>query len=231
MCDAETITLFKAFSENLEVLKKAKKQLKKDLNSFLKKDNIISLRYYTFFYALMYSALMEASFKKLIFTPYGFSNNEIEQIISVSKTNISQAWIVCLEIALPKVYGPKNVSFLPNAKKRLKKLIDQNITKPYEIRNKIAHGQWSWATNKYLSKVNNETSRKLQSIDYIEVDKWFETCDLISHIMEMLIVSPKKGFTNNYWRTVSDIENKIYEMSSWTMEKKKEKMKSKQKLN
>ena len=170
---------------------------------------------------MLFSAWSEAKFQKTVFTPYGLSTYEIKRVQKRIKSNIEEGFIECLEICLPKVFGHKNTSFKPNARRRLGKLIKKYIVTPYEMRNKFAHGQWITATTANFSDIHPEMTTRISVIDAVEIDRWYLAHEGISHLLEMLICSPKKGFTQQYWTHVQSIEERLSEAESWSMTEKR----------
>lgn len=99
---------------------------------------------------------------------------------------------------------------------------------PYEMRNKFAHGQWTTATKANFSDIHPEMTSRISVIDAVEIDRWYLAHEGISHLLEMLICSPKKGFTQQYWTHVLSIEERLREAESWSLAEKRKLLLKKQ---
>lgn len=214
------LRVFRAQTENVRTLDKARKVLKRSINFNLVEEDQPSLNVNTRLYALLYSAWAEAKLHKTVFTPHGLSLSEIEEVETKVKSNIEQGFLACLDLALPKVYGSTS-SFIPNAKLRLGRLVNRHIVKPSELRNKFAHGQWAIAIKSDFGDTHTDLTTRIAQIDCVEIERWFKAHESISHLMEMLVCSPHKGFTENYWEYVQKIEEDLDKMSTWTIEQKR----------
>ena len=221
MDTATALRIFQAQSSNVKALDTARRFCKRAINRDLVEEDLVSLSINTRFYAMLFSAWSEAKLQKMVFTPYGLSLHEIKRVQKSIKSNIEQGFLECLEICLPKVFGHKNTSFKPNARRRLGKLIKEYIVTPYEMRNKFAHGQWATATTANFSDIHLEMTARISVIDAVEIDRWYLAHEGISHLLEMLICSPKKGFTQQYWTHVLSIEERLKEAEGWSLAEKK----------
>ena len=72
--------IFEAQTQNVRALNRAWKKLNITLNNAIRKSDSHAIRIHTKVLVLVFCAWAEASFSKLIHTPYGFSNDEITQI-------------------------------------------------------------------------------------------------------------------------------------------------------
>ena len=221
MDTATALRIFQAQSSNVKALDTARKFCKRAINRDLVEEDLVSLSINTRFYAMLFSAWSEAKLQKTVFTPYGLSLHEIKRVQKKTKSNIEEGFLECLEICLPKVFGHENTSFKPNARRRLGKLIKEYIVTPYEMRNKFAHGQWATATTANFSDIHPEMTARISVVDAVEIDRWYLAHEGISHLLEMLICSPKKGFTQQYWTHVLSIEERLKEAEGWSLTEKR----------
>ena len=102
----------------------------------------------------------------------------------------------------------------------IKKIIDEYIKKPQELRNKIAHGQWIHALNSENTKENIDTTKRIENLDVVQISIWFEVHQYLCFIIRDLIQSPKKGFHNNYWSNLVELEKFLSKSKSWTLDKR-----------
>jgi len=102
----------------------------------------------------------------------------------------------------------------------LKKIIGEYIEKPQELRNKIAHGQWIHALNSTNTKENPDTTSRISDLNVVKISIWFEVHQFLCFIIRDLIQSPQKGFHNNYWTNLTNLEEFLNESHSWTLEKR-----------
>lgn len=227
MDHSATLRVFRAQSENVRALDRARGTCKRAINRDLIAGDENSLAVNTRFYAMLFSAWAEAKLQKTVFTPHGLTVAEIQAVQTKVKSNIEQGFLACLDVALPKVFGPKNASFLPNARKKMSNLINSYIVKPYELRNKFAHGQWVSATKADYSDIHADITARISLVDAVEIERWFLAHQSISHLMEMLISSPRKGFTQQYWPQVTKAESDLKAAEKWTMAQKLDQLKRK----
>jgi len=146
MDEQERLSIFQAQTKNVRALHQAWKQINRQINASLLNNDNVSREINTKLLAVIYCALAEAVFSKLIHTPYGLTLNEIDQIKKVGKRGVKFGWTKCAELAVRRVDGAKP-NHPPNALQKLRTLIDKFIYDPSLIRNKLAHGQWRVALN------------------------------------------------------------------------------------
>ena len=210
--------IYKIQSRNVRHLKKVKKNLTIDINNSLLKGDEFKVRLKTNFLSLLYSALSEAQFVQILYTPYGFRSAEIQRI--KNERAIFDKWKLMIDIALDKVGNYQTNSDLRIKRDKIRDIIDEYIEKPQLIRNKIAHGQWVHALNNPMTGENVVTTSEILRLDVVEVSKWFEIHQYLCFIVRDLIQSPSKGFHNNYWVNYTRLEEFFLRSSSWTLEKR-----------
>lgn len=168
----------------------------------------------------VYTAYTEAIFLKLIYTPNGFTKTEIDQILKVQKKqSIIEAWKIAIQTSAKKSIG-KNSGFYPNSLKKINTLINQHLQEPSELRNKIAHGQWHTTFNKYNSSLTPDTSAKIRDIDIVKISKWVDIFNIMGELFFLSNQSPLKGYSEQYWNKITDIEELLNKRSNWSFEQK-----------
>ena len=215
------LTIFRAQTENVRELKKARCHITKSINFALRKNDQMSANMHTKVLALMYCAWAEASFSKLIHTPYGLELDEIEQIRRLhARQGVGPAWKKCLELGLSKISSRGNSGYIPNITQRIERIIDDYVIEPTLLRNKVAHGQWRNALNRENTAFNPELSKLLGTLDVVAVERWYKAQEILIDIIEMLIESPTRAFHRDYWRQICRLEERLTKRESWTLETK-----------
>jgi len=198
----------------------------------MKKNDAIQVEIKTRLLALLYSTLSEAQFIQIILTPFGFSESERTAIKEAKSKNIVDGWKSMIDIAMEKVrQNWDQVDDLQKRRNYLHELIDTYIGKPSLLRNKIAHGQWGIALNRENTSINSILTTEIALLNVVEITKWYETHQFLCFIVRDLIQSPKKGFYNNYWINLVNLQQFISESTSWTMQKRMAQLEPRKKIN
>lgn len=212
------LKIYQASVSNVRELKKQRKSLKRLFNKVIINNDKSSFEVLTKLYALLYSSFAETCFLKMIHTPYGFSDSYINEI--VKQRNLEQQWLKCIELAFSSIDKMSNSGEIQNKKLLLKRHLNNFIIEPSQIRNKIAHGQWAAALNSENTNVNNATSIKISSLDFVKIDILFEVYDKIGQAVEDLIESPYKTHFRDFYVHMSELEELIENTKTWTLSSK-----------
>lgn len=227
MNEQEINEIFLAQTENVRELERAWNHINRDINHAYLKGQGAAVAYETKLMALVYCALAEAVFSKLIHTPHGFTSDEIGQIKRVNNDNgVREGWSKCLDLALMRVEGNKS-GHVPNVKKKLKIFIDSYIFDPSILRNKIAHGQWVKALNRPNDAVNPELTKEINEITVVDLYKRKFAFVKLASILEDIIESPNKAHHRDYWDHLVKLDEEQKNMESWTVEGKVAQLKAK----
>ena len=221
------LKVFKAQVENVQELEAAWRHVKRSINRDLVKGNKSAVRLHTKLLTLVYCAWLEASFSKLIHTPYGFDLSEIAQIQSASQNGIVNAWKECISIAALRVSSGRS-NYVPNLIKKLNQLIEKYVEEPSLLRNKVAHGQWVKALNRNNVAINSELTNALNNLDVVKLDILRDACKGLCEIVEALIESPERTFHRDYWILLSKLEEHLARTSKFSLTDKIRLLKSKQ---
>lgn len=214
-------TVFAAQCENVRALLKARGQISRAINDAMKQKNDASVSVLSRSLALVFCAWVEASFSKLIHTPYGFTLTEIDDIKkAIAFGSVVSGWERAITIAMTDHDLVKS-NFQEADSVRLKGCVDLLVKSPSELRNKIAHGQWVEALNSKNTDTNKDVTIRLSSISSVMVDTWFECHEKLIEIVEHLIHSPNKAFINTYRSRVAQLEALYAQRQSWTDETKR----------
>ncbi len=187
------------------------------INRSLKNNRMDEVETLTKVYALLYSAYAETAFLKIIHTPYGFSDDYIQQIQSAS--NLETKWLKCLEFATSNLNNKGDVA---NKLKWLTCIMEKYIVQPSKIRNKIAHGQWKVCLNSKCTAENEETTEKILKLDYTNIDRLFNIYKLFSECVEDLIESPHKAHYRDFYSKYTELQDYIEKTDGYSIEKKKQ---------
>lgn len=222
----EQLIVFKAQVKNVQELDAAWKQVKRSINRDLIKDNHPAVRIHTKLLALVYCAWLEASFSKLLHTPYGFDLLEIEQIKAASRNSIVKAWEECIAVAVLRVSSGKS-NYVPNIRQKLNRLIKEYVEEPSLLRNKVAHGQWIEALNRGNTAVNDDLTGTISTLDVVKLDVLHDASKGLYEIVEALIESPERTFHRDYWLLLSKLEGHLNRTATFSLADKVRKLKSK----
>ena len=221
MPDINSYELYKAYVNNVRGFLKTETEIRRTINASLKKNKQDSVERITKIYALLYSTFSEANFMKMILTPYGFSQDFVNQIIE--QNNIQNKWHKCIELAF-HVYQtnwkPKKNSEIPNKIQELKEIVDRYVISPSVIRNKIAHGQINNALNSDQTKLNPDLTRELKELNQIQIYIWFQIQIKLTEIIEDLIESPEKMHLNTYHSKIQGLFQFINHTKKWDIDSK-----------
>ena len=218
MTDLEIKNIYILQTKNVRHLKKVQKNMTRDINRYLIKNDQFQVELKTKIYSLLYSALSESQFTQILHTPFGFAHSEILKI--QSQRSLIKSWHYMLDQALKKVGDWETNLDLKNKRTTLKSIIDEYIGKPQILRNKIAHGQWIHCLNSLNTNENTEISQRVANLDVVTISVWFEVHQYLCFIIRDLIQSPLKGFHNNYWENLTQLEMFLDKSKNWTIEKR-----------
>lgn len=224
MDEQQRVSVFHAQTTNVRELEKAWAHVNRQINALILQKNDKSIEITTKLLVLIYCALAESIFSKLIHTPNGLSLSEIEQVKSASNARgIKSGWAKCGELAVQRVEGAKS-NHGHNVLKKLSCLIEQFIFDPSLVRNKLAHGQWSVALNRDNTAVNAEITKEIEEHNVIELYRRKHALEKLAAIVEDIIESPNKAHHRDYWTHLTALEEKQKVLATWTFEKKVEQL-------
>ena len=220
MDEQQRNAVFHAQTQNVRELERAWSQINRQINSLILQKNSVATEINTKVLALIYCALAEALFSKLIHTPDGLALPEIDQVkAAINGQGIKNGWIKCTELAIQRVEGAKS-NHGHNVQKKLREMIDSYIFDPSLVRNKLAHGQWCIALNRENSAVNADISKEIAEHDVVELYRRKHALEKLAAILEDIIESPNKAHHRDYWSHLTEFEEKQRELSKWTFERK-----------
>jgi hypothetical protein len=230
MDEQQRLSVFQAQTRNVRALHQAWKHINRQVNVSILNGHDVAVEIGTKMLAVIYCALAEAVFSKLIHTPHGLSLGEIEQIKATAKAQgVKFGWAKCAELAIQRVDGSKH-NHRPNVLKKLTTLIDKFIHDPSLIRNRLAHGQWSVALNGDNTGVNLGLTQEITALTVVELYRRRRSFERLAAVIEDLIESPNRTHRRDYWQHLAELEAAQIEMAGWTFEEKAAQLRAKKNL-
>jgi hypothetical protein len=224
----EILAVFRAQTENVRELQRARKQIQRAINFSLRRGDSASARVQVRLLALLYVAWSEASFLKLVHTPYGFRSSEIVEIKRKHREHsLEDGWLKCVDLAVQRIEQGARSGELANRRRTLKGIIRHYVGLPAMVRNKLAHGQWLVALNFHTTAVNSDVTTQIASLSSVSLHIQFEIHTYLSRIVEDMIESPAKAFQRDYWVHLSELEEFIATSQHWTDESKTQELQRK----
>jgi hypothetical protein len=96
------------------------------------------------------------------------------------------------------------------------------------MRNKIAHGQWLKTKEDTEEKTINFNQR-LRALNVVDIMIEFQVHTTLGKIIRDLVQSPKKGFSQNYNKNITDLRDYLIKTSAWNMDSKRRQLLKKNK--
>lgn len=156
--------LYKAHVKNLRAVEVSFERIMRELNGSVARGDEKTTDALTKTTMLLLGAWAENRLRKLTCEPNGFSEHEREMVGAA--TSQIDSWRKAIELGFRKRYGiPRadlNTSLPITARSHYQTLIailDDNLKPIIEVRNKLAHGQWS----RTLNNVNDDFSQEMMA--------------------------------------------------------------------
>lgn len=220
MNEQQRVAVFRAQTTNVRELERAWVHINRQINALILQKNQKSVEISTKLLALIYCALAESLFSKLIHTPYGLPLDEICQVKGATTAHgVKAGWLKCAELAMKRVEGAKS-NHGHNVLQRLSVMIEQYIFDPSLVRNKLAHGQWSVALNRDNTAVNSDITKEIEAHTVVELYRRKHALEKLAAILEDIIESPNRAHHRDYWAHLTEFEARQKELEGWTIEKK-----------
>lgn len=222
--------IFAAQVQNVRCLESALKQIRRAVNDGLRQQDDVQVSVHTRVLAQTFCSWAEANFSKVIHTPHGFTLVEIADVKRTWKAqSLAHAWREAVNLGLAKVpEQPGN--FIGEARRQVNGFIDQYVSRPALIRNKIAHGQWQVALNRNNTATNDQLTEEMSLLSVIDVDRWLGGHRRLAGIVESLIESPERTFALHYWPQLRDLEDFAARSAAWTIEAKRAALRRKRRI-
>ncbi|PKL57956.1 MAG: hypothetical protein CVV34_04835, partial [Methanomicrobiales archaeon HGW-Methanomicrobiales-5] len=159
-------------------------------------------------------AWIEVRILKLLYEPKAFADSEIDEVLhkttpyNKSDNPLNEKWKKALTIAYLKAYPKKD----PSKDMRYQYLMDligSDFLESIEERNRLAHGQWKYAFNSALTKINHDITKRINHENIVKLQAKHRIFRDIAQIIHDLAVSEPtfdRDF-DKYYKNVK--ENKI----------------------
>lgn len=217
----QRLQIYDAQTKNARALRAAWAQVNRQINVCLRRGDDQGLETNTKILAVLYCALSEASFSKLIHTPHGLELHEIEQVKAAAKDfGVKPGWLKCAELGVRRIEGVKH-NHPSNVLRKVTNLIESYIFEPSIIRNKLAHGQWSVALNRENDAINNVLTAEINRLDAVELHRREHALEHLETILEDIIESPNKAHRRDYWAHLTVFEEKQRVLATFTVQDKR----------
>lgn len=216
---------YKAHCENLQTIESAIKMIENNLKERIKRKDFEGILIYTRLLSFLVGCWQEVRLEKIIHEPNAYSESEVNLILSCS--SLADSWKKAVRISICKKC---NVRYNEdtNLDEELKKAmpftigkmyeqvlewLDLYIKDVYEIRNKIAHGQWNKAFTNDLSKFSPERTKDLKQENIVAIQIKRKVMLEVTYLLESLCVSnvPKESTGSIFRRTESTAFEKNFE--------------------
>ena len=220
----QRLEVYDAQTKNVRALKAAWAQVNRQVNACLRRRDDPGLATNTKILAVLYCALSEASFSKLIHTPHGLELQEIAQVRAAAKDfGVKHGWLKCAGLGVRRIEGVKH-NHPSNVLRKVTELIESYIFEPSLIRNKLAHGQWSVALNRENDAVNHDLTVEIDRLDVVELHRREHALEHLETILEDIVESPNKAHRRDYWAHLTAFEEKQRVLATFTVEEKRKRL-------
>lgn len=227
MTEREIYNLYVLQSKNVRRLKQVQKNLIKDINFYIKKNDDFQVEIKTKLLTLLYCTISEAQFIQILHTPKGLSFSEIEEV--KRQRSLTAQWLKMIDLAMSKVGDWRNNQDLLNRREYIKGVIIKYIHEPREIRNRIGHGQWIHALTSNLENEHTDLTQKISNLDVVKITIWLKVHEFLAKIIRDLVQSPRSAYHRDYWTNTVELEKFLIESEDWSLEKRKRRINRKKK--
>jgi hypothetical protein len=219
MDNAQRRIVFEAQTENVRELNRVWVQLNRHVNFSLRQNNLYAVETDTKLLAVVYCAMAEAIFSKLIHTPFGLTQDEIRQTKNAAEYGVKFAWRKCIDLGVRRI-NTSDPNHRAEVRQKVYGLVDQFIYDPSRIRNKLAHGQWKHALNSRNTNLDPAVTSAINSLDVIELYRRQDALRRMATVVEDIIESPNKAHRRDYSQHIAELEASQIKMASWTLQQK-----------
>lgn len=192
------------------MLNKAIKSVQISLRDHISKNNKLDEYVFTKILSQLINSWAEVRVLKLVYEQGGFNVNERNRIITCS--NALERWEMALTIAFCKAYGIANsnqisrVSTPITRRTRYQELIEllmNDLMESNQLRNRISHGQWSYAFTSDLLSISGPLTKELRQENIVKLQLRMKMFTSLAQIIHDLAVSKstfERDFDANYMK-------------------------------
>lgn len=194
---------------NLKLIEKAIRLVQRDLRKYISIQDEGGTYVYTKIFSQLISSWSEVRVLKLTNERSVFNADERNDILSAR--SLRDRWVTAFDIAICKTYKIQNniriinqLPFTPRARyQAIVALIDEDLLETFEVRNRIAHGQWKYAFTNDLRNISTELTGKLHQENIVELQLKYKLFKSLAQIIHDLAVSHptfERDFDKNFQR-------------------------------
>jgi hypothetical protein len=192
---------------NLRLLEKAIKSVQLELRRYISVGDENRCYIQTKVLSHLISSWAEVRVLRLAYERSAFAPDEISAILSAA--TLRDKWLTALQIAVCKAYHlpvwsdpVTRLAFTPRQRfQALVAIINQDLLDSYEVRNRIAHGQWFYAFTNDLSAISTDLTGKLRTENIVQLQLKLKLFRSLAQTIHDLAVSPptfERDFDRNY---------------------------------
>jgi len=195
------------------MIRRAIKTVQRSLRESISKDERLNEYIYTKILSQLINSWAEVKVLKLVYERGGFNESERNRIIRCSGPR--ERWDMALTIAFCKAYRVSNINNITSVTipitprtryNELMKLISNDLLESNQLRNRISHGQWSYAFNNDLLGINESLTRQLRQENIVKLQLRLKMFISLAQIIHDLAVS-KPTFERDIDRNYRKIED------------------------
>ena len=174
------------------------------------------------FLSFLLRARSEVRLFKMLYEPKGFSPADR---VCILKATALERWLLAVEIAFRRHYGipraalrpPKLPSTAHFRLRTLEQMLRIELREIITMRNKLAHGQWTYPLNEAMDEVAQEQMDALRRETVLSLTQKAELLDILCKVVHDLAVSRptfERDWDRHFGRleqTRTNIERKSYE--------------------
>lgn len=205
--------------ENLRALEKAITNIELTLRNYLSIRDEVNSKTYTRILSHLVNSWVEVRLLKLVYEPDAFTDEKKLKILS-PKLSLEERWKAALNSSFCKAFSIKdyrkivtspNVQF--GARKQYEALnerIEKDLLPSYEVRNRVAHGQWIYAFTTDLLNINEDLMRDINTENILVLQFRLALFKSLAQIIHDLAVSKKtfeRDFNDNYKKIEAQLAN------------------------
>lgn len=207
--------------DNIRMLESAITSVELSLKQSIKKQDTGKVEVFTRLLNHLICAWIEVRILKLLYEPNAFTDSQIDDILHHTP-QLNDKWKKALKIAFLKSYSkadPNNIKDMRYL--YLMDLIGSDFLESIEERNRLAHGQWKYAFNSDLTKINIDITKRINQENIVKLQTKHRIFTDIAQIIHDLTVS-EPTFDRDFEKYFHKVQkNKIlYENTSYETFKK-----------
>jgi len=184
------------------------KSVQRTLRDYISIEQEYNVYVYTKILSHLINTWAEVRILKLIYEHDAFQQTEISSILNCN--TLEEKWTMALNYAFMKSYSISDINkildistpYTPRTRyMALIDIIHNELLESYQVRNRIAHGQWKYAFNKELTGINSDLTRKIRTENILMLQYKLSMFKSLAQIIHDLAISKptfERDFDTNY---------------------------------